>query len=127
MEHISHNVDNIVGAEMKRYRAKLLASPRMEQLYRDLLVNSIWSDGHQGSLKKPYYIFGDRGDCEERHSTEHITFSFIHSSGETITVSTEHAYKRGSFSLSLKLTTPARNDGQIAWETGERTFKTCIF
>lgn len=127
MEHISRNVDNIVVVEMERYRAKLLASPKKEQLYRDLLENSIWSDGRQGSLKKPYYIFGDSGDCEERHSTEHITFSFIHFIGETIIVSTELTYKRGSFVLSLKLTIPARDDGQIAWGTRECTFKTGIF
>ena len=73
MEHISRNVDNIVEAEMERFRTRLLTSPRTEQLYRDILINAVWSDGRQGSLREPDYIFGDSGDCEERHSTKHIT------------------------------------------------------
>lgn len=96
MENTSRNVDNIVQVEMERFRTRLLASPTIKQLYRDTLINAIWSDGCQGSLRKPDYILGDNNDCEERHSTEHITFSFVHTTGETITVSIEHTYTKGS-------------------------------
>lgn len=88
IENISHNMDNIAGVEIERFMTRLLTSPKIEQLYRDILINVVWSDGRQGSLKKPDYIFGDSSDFEERHSTVHITFSFVHSTRETITVST---------------------------------------
>lgn len=127
MEHISRNMDNIIRDDMERFRTKLLTSPRTKQLYRDILINTVWSDGSPGSLRKSDYIFGDSSDCEERHSIEHITFSFVLSTRETIIVSTEHTYKRGSFALSLKPTIPARDDGKIAWGTGERTFIIGIF
>lgn len=48
MEHISQNVDNIVESEMENFRAKLLSSRRTEQLYCDILISGVWSDGHQG-------------------------------------------------------------------------------
>ncbi|XXG76758.1 hypothetical protein AAC387_Pa08g1047 [Persea americana] len=125
---ISRNVDNIVGAEMERFRAKLLTSPRTKQLYHNILISGVWSDRNQGSLKKPDYVFGDSSDCKERHSTKHITFSFVDTKGETITVSTKHTYRRGSSALVLKLTKTTRDDSyKIAWGTGERTFKTGIF
>ena len=122
MENISCNVDNIVEFETERFRTRLLTSPRTKHLYWDILINTVWSDGRQGSLRKPDYIFGAGSDCEKRHSTEHITFSFVHSTRETITVSIEHTYKRGSFALSLKQTIPARDENKIAWGIGECNF-----
>ena len=100
MESISQNVDNIAQNEMEKFRAKILTSPRTEQLYCDILISAIWSDGHQGSLKKPDYVFGDSSDCKERRSTKHITFSFVDTTGETITLSTKHTYKRGPSTLA---------------------------
>ena len=85
---------------MEKFRAKLLTSLRTEQLYGDILISGVWSDENRGSLKKPDYIFVDNSDCKERHSTEHITFSFIDTIGETIITSTEHTYRRGSFAVA---------------------------
>lgn len=108
------------------FRAKLLTSLRTEQLYRNILISDVWSDRNRGSFKKPDYVFGGRSDYKEHHSTEHIT-SFVDTTVETITVSTEHTYRRGSSALALETTTAARDDSKIAWGTGERTFKTGIF
>ena len=127
MEHISRNMDNIAQNKMEKFRAKLLTSPRTEQLYLDILISGVWSDGNLGSLKKPNYVFGDSSDCKEHHSTEHITFSFIDTTRETITVSIEHTYRRGSSALVVKPTTTARDDSKIAWGTGKHTFKIGIF
>lgn len=112
MEHISQNVENIFETEMERFRTKLLTSSRTEQLYRDILINATWSDKRQGSLRKLDYVFGDSNDCEEHHSTEHIAFLFVHTTRETIKVSTEHTYRRGFSALAFRPTILAR---MIAW------------
>lgn len=95
MEHISQNVDNIVQIEVEKFRARLMTYLRTEQLYCDILISGVWSDGRQGSLRKPDYVFSDSSDCEEHHSTEQITFSFVDTTGKIIIVSTEHTYIRG--------------------------------
>lgn len=67
---------------MEIFYEKLLTS-RTEQLYHAILINAPCNDGRQGSLRKPDYIFGYSSDHEDRHSTECITFSFVHTNGET--------------------------------------------
>ena len=98
-----------------------------ERVYIDLLTNPLWSDGHQGVLDKPEYIFGDSKDCYDRHPSELVTLSFISNQREIVTVSTQDTYKRSSSALNLKFCMPDRNDGVIAWGCAESYFKTGSF